>query len=81
MAVLDQKFGDLHRVQRAIGGALAKAFAREGTRVFLSGRNGAPQPADALDETPIERNVYAVARATAAFGMARQSRVAGSPSK
>jgi len=26
----------------AIGGAVAKAFAREGARVFLSGRNGAP---------------------------------------
>jgi len=26
----------------AIGGAVAKAFAREGARVFLSGRNAAP---------------------------------------
>jgi hypothetical protein len=28
MAVLDQELGDLHRVQRAIGGAVAKAFAK-----------------------------------------------------
>ena len=74
MAVLDQDLGDLHRVQRAIGGAVAKAFAREGARVFLSGRNGAPVEAviavggvaetatvDALDETAIERHVAGVA--------------------
>ena len=29
---LDQDFGNLHRVQRAVGGAVAKAFAREGAR-------------------------------------------------
>jgi len=33
----------------AIGGAVAKAFAREGARVFLSGRNGAPVEAVAND--------------------------------
>jgi hypothetical protein len=27
MAVLDQELGDLHRIQRAIGGVVAKAFA------------------------------------------------------
>jgi NAD(P)-dependent dehydrogenase (short-subunit alcohol dehydrogenase family) len=40
MAVLDQELGDLHDVPRAIGGAVAKAFAREIARVFLSGRKG-----------------------------------------
>jgi hypothetical protein len=39
MAVLDQDLGDLHRVQRAIGGAVTRAFAREGARVFLSGES------------------------------------------
>jgi 3-oxoacyl-[acyl-carrier protein] reductase len=33
----------------AIGGAVAKAFAREGARVFLSGRNAAPVKAVAND--------------------------------
>jgi 3-oxoacyl-[acyl-carrier protein] reductase len=79
MAVLDQDLGDLHHVQRAIGGAVAKAFAREGARVFLSGRNGAPVEAviavggvadtatlDALDETAIERYVAEVAGKQAA---------------
>jgi hypothetical protein len=42
MAVLDQDLGDLHRVQRAIGGVVAKAFARERSRVFLSGCKVAP---------------------------------------
>jgi hypothetical protein len=28
---LDQDLGNLHRVQRAVGGAVAKPFAREGT--------------------------------------------------
>ena len=42
VAVLGQDLGDLHRVQSAIGGAVAKAFGREGTRAFLSGRDGAP---------------------------------------
>jgi NAD(P)-dependent dehydrogenase (short-subunit alcohol dehydrogenase family) len=32
-----------------IGGAVAKAFAREGARVFLSGRNAAPVQAVAND--------------------------------
>jgi hypothetical protein len=27
---LDQDLGNLHRVQHAVGGAVAKAFAREG---------------------------------------------------
>jgi hypothetical protein len=34
MAVLDQDLRDLHAVQRAIGGAVAKAFARKGARVL-----------------------------------------------
>jgi len=33
----------------AIGGAVARAFAREGARVFLSGRNAAPLEAVAND--------------------------------
>jgi NADP-dependent 3-hydroxy acid dehydrogenase YdfG len=33
----------------AIGGAVARAFAREGARVFLSGRNAAPVEAVAND--------------------------------
>jgi hypothetical protein len=32
MAILDQDLGDLHGVQRTIGGAVPKAFARRGTR-------------------------------------------------
>ncbi|MGH6901882.1 MAG: hypothetical protein ACREIR_04015 [Geminicoccaceae bacterium] len=80
MAVLDRELGDRPRVQRAIGGAVAKAFAREGARVFLSGRNGAPVEAviavggiaetatvDALDETAIERHVAEVAGKRAAW--------------
>ena len=79
MAVLDRDLGDLLRAQRAIGGAVAKAFAREGARVFLSGRNGAPVEAvivvggvaetatvDALDETAFERYVAEVAGKQAA---------------
>ena len=68
MAVLDQEFGDLHRVQRAKGGAVAKAFAREGARVLLERTQWRSTTVDALDETAIERNVAEVARATAAFG-------------
>jgi len=33
----------------AISGAVARAFAREGARVFLSGRNAAPMEAVAND--------------------------------
>jgi hypothetical protein len=39
MAVLHQDLGDLRRVQRAIGGAVTRAFAREGVKVFLSGES------------------------------------------
>jgi hypothetical protein len=39
MAVLDQDLGDLCRVQRATGCAVARAFAHEGARVFLSGES------------------------------------------
>jgi NAD(P)-dependent dehydrogenase (short-subunit alcohol dehydrogenase family) len=78
MAVLDRDLGDPHRVQRAISGAVAKAFAREGATVFLSGRNGAPVEAvvavggvaetatvDALDETALCRSAWRTPRVDA----------------
>ncbi len=42
------------------GGALAKASARQGARVFLSRRNGAPAEAVAIDITAVS-GVAAVA--------------------
>jgi hypothetical protein len=65
MAVLDQDLGDLHRAQRAIGGAVEGLCPRR--------RQGLPErtqwrsaTVDALDETAIERYVAEVAGKQAA---------------
>ena len=40
--LLENKNAIIYGAGGAIGGAVARAFAREGGRVFLSGRNAAP---------------------------------------
>jgi len=40
--LLENKNAIIYGAGGAIGGAVARAFAREGARVFLSGRNAAP---------------------------------------
>ncbi|MGH2616066.1 MAG: SDR family NAD(P)-dependent oxidoreductase [Thermomicrobiales bacterium] len=47
--LLDGKTAIIFGAGGAIGGAVAKAFAHEGARVFLSGRHGAPVEAVAND--------------------------------
>ena len=47
--LLNGKTAIIFGASGAIGGAVAKAFAREGARVFLSGRNAAPVEAVAND--------------------------------
>ena len=47
--LLENKNAIIYGAGGAIGGAVASAFAREGARVFLSGRNAAPVEAVAYD--------------------------------
>ena len=42
--LLDGKVAMIFGAGGAFGGAVAKAFVRKAAEVFLSGRNGAPQP-------------------------------------
>lgn len=49
--LLDGKVAIIFGAGSAIGGAVGKAFAREGARVFLSGRDAAPVKAVANDIT------------------------------
>jgi NAD(P)-dependent dehydrogenase (short-subunit alcohol dehydrogenase family) len=69
--MLDGKVAAIYGAGGAIGGAVARAFAREGARVFVTGRVLAPVEAlsreigsgaeaaevDALDEAQIDRNL------------------------
>jgi NAD(P)-dependent dehydrogenase (short-subunit alcohol dehydrogenase family) len=50
--LLENKNAIIYGAGGAIGGAVARAFAREGARVFLSGRNAAPVEAVANDMWP-----------------------------
>ncbi len=73
--LLNNKIAVIYGAAGAIGGAAARAFAREGARVFLTGRRRAPVDAlakeiggsaeaaeiDALDEKAIEKHLRAVA--------------------
>ena len=47
--ILQDKNAVIFGASDAIGGTVARAFAREGARVFLSGRNAAPVEAVAND--------------------------------
>ena len=47
--LLENKNAIIYGAGGAIGGAVARAFAREGARVFLSGCNAAPVEAVAND--------------------------------
>ena len=47
--LLENKNAIIYGAGGAIGGAVARAFAREGARVFLSGRKAAPVEAVATD--------------------------------
>ena len=47
--LLENKNAIIYGAGGAIGGAVARAFAREGARVFLSGRNAAQVEAAAND--------------------------------
>jgi 3-oxoacyl-[acyl-carrier protein] reductase len=47
--LLENKNAIIYGAGGAIGGAVARAFAREGARVFLSGRNAGPVEAVAND--------------------------------
>jgi 3-oxoacyl-[acyl-carrier protein] reductase len=73
--LLQNKVAVIHGAGGAIGGAVARAFAREGARVFLAGRTLARVQAvadeipgaeaaqvDALDEAAVERHAADVAR-------------------
>jgi NAD(P)-dependent dehydrogenase (short-subunit alcohol dehydrogenase family) len=72
MMMLEQKVALIYGAGGAIGSALARAFAREGARLFLTGRNraaveaiaeevgGAAAHVDALDEGAIDRHLQTV---------------------
>jgi NAD(P)-dependent dehydrogenase (short-subunit alcohol dehydrogenase family) len=74
IAMLDDKVAVIYGAGGAIGGAVARAFAREGARVFVTGRVAEPVAAlareigggaeaaavDALDEAAIERHLSGV---------------------
>lgn len=49
VTLLKDKVAVIHGAGGAVGGAVARAFAREGAKVFLSGRNVAPVEAVAKD--------------------------------
>jgi 3-oxoacyl-[acyl-carrier protein] reductase len=50
--LLEQKTAVIYGAGGAIGGAVARAFAREGARVFLAGRTRAPLQAVAEANLP-----------------------------
>ena len=54
--MLEHKVAVVYGARGAIGGAVAQAFAREGARVYATGRN----EVDALDEAAIDRHLDAV---------------------
>lgn len=72
--LLENKVAVIYGAAGAIGGAVARAFASEGARVFVTGRSAAPVTAlardigksaegaevDALDEQAIDRHLEAV---------------------
>ncbi|MEJ7816447.1 MAG: SDR family NAD(P)-dependent oxidoreductase [Rubrobacter sp.] len=54
--LLENKNAVIHGAGEAIGGAVARAFAREGDKVFLAGRTGQPLEAVAADITVVGGN-------------------------
>src|SRR5690242_1581171 len=54
--MLDDKVAVVYGARGAIGGAVARAFAREGARVYATGR----EEVDALDEAAIDRHLDTV---------------------
>ena len=60
--MLDGKVAVIYGAGGAIGGAVARAFAREGARVFLTGHSGSADVAevDALDEQAVDRHLQSV---------------------
>ncbi len=49
--LLENKNAVIHGAGGSIGGAVARTFAREGAKVFLTGRTGQPFEAVAADIT------------------------------
>jgi NAD(P)-dependent dehydrogenase (short-subunit alcohol dehydrogenase family) len=61
--MLKNKIAVIYGASGGIGGAVARAFAREGARVFLTGRDRAladVEPVDALDEQAIDAHLQSV---------------------
>ena len=67
--MLENKTAVIYGTGGAIGGAVARAFVREGAKVFLTGRRPGPETAqvDALDERAVEEHLDAVGRVDISF--------------